>query len=34
MVDTPKGKTEVLIDAFFDFFKANFRLGKKKTSPQ
>ena len=34
MVDTPKGKTEVLIDAFFNFFKSNFRLGKKKTSPQ
>ncbi len=34
MVDTPKGRTEILIDAFFGFCKANFKLGKKKTSPQ
>ena len=34
MVDTPKGRTEILLDGIFNFFKANFKLGKKKTSPQ
>lgn len=34
MVDTPKGRTEILIDEFFKFCKTNLRLTKKKTSPQ
>lgn len=34
MVDTPKGRTEILIDEIFKFCKTNLRLTKKKTSPQ
>ena len=34
MVDTPKGRTEILLDAIANFFKSHFKLGMKKTSPQ
>lgn len=34
MVDTPKGRTEILIDGFFGYCKTCFKFGKKKTSPQ
>ncbi len=34
MVDKPEGKTEVLIDEFFDWCKAKLQLVKEKTAPQ
>lgn len=34
MVDTPKGRTEILIDGIFKWCKDNLRLTRKKTSPQ
>ena len=34
MVDKPHGKTEVLLDGIFEFFKSKSEFVKDKTSPQ